>query len=562
MVTKSRRIDSQAQSIGEILRKPISYRVPVYQRDFAWGTEQIDALWEDIKLAIEQSTGDYFLGAIVLASTDSERSLEIVDGQQRLTVISLLFSLIQDYWRKKKDDNRALGIFRDFLGTEDRRTGAVRPKLSLNEVNDPVYQQHVISGKPISVSDRKLLPKSNQLLIGARDRLASHLNSWLSSRGDQDDLILDLDQFLDTKIHMIVIQVDDESDAFTLFETLNDRGLELAVSDLVKNYLFSLGRENLERFKKAWSDISLLLGGENLTQFLRHFWLARFGLVREKELYREMRREVKSPTKARAFIEDLRKAAELYSALMNPEHPFWTDFEPEARTHLEALNIFGVTQFRAVALAAMEYLPPPTVTKILHILMVVSFRYTMISGLGTGNLENIYSRTALAITKGKVKTPKEVFALLKTAYIDDSRFQQDFRERTYSKPNVARYVLALINDHIEQDPEKTVAERTGRITLEHIMPKTQGPAWKAAVEASENYDEFVERIGNLTLLEKGKNRGVSNSGFKEKKKKAFSSSTLALNKELCALPDWRSSDIASRSERLAKIAVQVWRLDY
>src|ERR1039457_3984868 len=117
-----RRIGSNAQSIGEVLRRPVSYIVPANQRDFAWTQEQVDALWQDIVRALEEGSSEYFLGAIVLApNKDNTDVLEIVDGQQRLAALSMMLSTIHQCWKDRNDDEQAAEIFRDYLGTKDRK---------------------------------------------------------------------------------------------------------------------------------------------------------------------------------------------------------------------------------------------------------------------------------------------------------------------------------------------------------------------------------------------------------------------------------------------------------
>lgn len=453
-------------------------------------------------------------------------------------------------------------MFRDFLGSEDRRTSELVAKLSLNETNDPVYQDLVLKGRKVSAPERKSWPLSNRLLDAAVSRIKTKVHDWVNEVGDPGARLLDLEEFVADNTNVILIEVGDESDAFVIFETLNDRGLELAVSDLVKNYLFSLAGPNIERFKKLWSEIALLVGSENLTPFLRHFWLSEHEIVRERELYRTLRNTVKNATASRELIDRLRKAADLYAALLNPEHPYWSDFSTEARTYLDALLLFKVTQFRPVALAAMATFGPNEVSKTLRALMVISFRYTVVSALGTGNLERIYADAALAIRNSQAKSPARLFAHLKQAYVPDDRFEEDFTSRSFSKAPIARYILAEVNDHLENDPEKMVAERTGRITLEHILPRNLNKEWKGAVPSDKNPEDYVDRIGNLTLLEKGRNKGISSKGFREKKTKAFNGSSLAINQELLKHATWTAKEIDARSRRLADIAKQIWRVDY
>lgn len=148
-VTSKRRIGSNAQSIGEVLRRPVSYVVPVNQRDFAWTQEEVDLLWQDLVSALEEGRGEYFLGAIVLApNKDNVQVLEIVDGQQRLAALSMMLAAIHRTWKARNDEEQAAEVFRDYLGSKDRKTREISPKLRLNENNDPVFQAIVLRGKP------------------------------------------------------------------------------------------------------------------------------------------------------------------------------------------------------------------------------------------------------------------------------------------------------------------------------------------------------------------------------------------------------------------------------
>jgi hypothetical protein len=562
MKQSTRRIDSNTHSVGELLRRPLFYTVPVYQRDFSWTSDETSMLWEDITSALFEERNEYFLGAIVLSPGRDERSREIVDGQQRLAVLAMIFASITEQWSSRDDEKRATGVQRDFLGSEDRRTGEIVAKLSLNETNNAIFQSLVLKHQSFTTQEKKSWPESNRLLDDAFSSIRQSIKDWASQFDNPESALLNLEEFLDTKTNLIVIEVDDEADAFIIFETLNDRGLDLAVSDLVKNYLFSLAESHIERFKKIWIEMSLLIGAENLTSFLRHFWLSEYELVRERDLYRELRKKVRQPAAARQFMERLRKVADLYAALTNPEHPYWTDFPVDARNSLEAVLLFKVTQFRPLMLAAMEVTDSRETAKILRSVAVISFRYTVVSALGTGNLEKIYSDAALSVRKGQHKSGKSVFNMLKGAYVDDRRFTENFATRPFTKAPITRYILAALNDSVEKDPERQVAEPTGRMTVEHIMPKNPGKEWRGAVPKDSEPGDFVDLIGNLTLLEKGRNRGIAAAGFREKKARALSQSSLALNKELCREDVWTSTEILARSSHLARLARQIWRIDY
>ncbi len=261
-------------------------------------------------------------------------------------------------------------------------------------------------------------------------------------------------------------------------------------------------------------------------------------------------------------MERLRKKAEYYAALMNPQHPYWTDFPPEVRDHLEALILFKVSQFRPVAISAMEQWDPDNVFKLLRMLSIVSFRYTVISSLGTGNLEKSYSDAALALHYQRATKIKDVYNYLKHVYVNDDRFVADFAQKDFTNARITRYILAEINDHLEKDPEHRVADESGRVTVEHILPKNPSKDWKGAIPAGDEFTNYVDLIGNLSLLEKGKNRGLANAAFIDKRDKGFKTSKLALNRYFDKKTSWTHVDIQERCANLAKTAKVVWRLDY
>ena len=560
-VTSKRRIGSNAQSIGEVLRRPVSYVVPVNQRDFAWTQEEVDLLWTDLVSALEEERGEYFLGAVVLApNKDNLQILEIVDGQQRLAALSMMLAAVHQSWKNRNDEEQAAEVFRDYLGSKDRKTREISPKLRLNETNDPVFQSIVLRGEIPAEAERKAWPKSNRLLCEAFELFRKHLDDWLKKNPDAAEALIDLEKYIASNANVIVIEVGDEYDAFVIFETLNDRGLELAVADLVKNYLFSLAGDRLDAFKKAWSEISLLVGSENLTPFLRHLWLSEYQFVRERDVYRDLRGKVKTKTVARQFVERLRKAADLYAALLNPEAPYWTDVPDDAREHLKALRLFRAAQFRPLALATMEGGTEEQVAQMLRVVSILTFRYTIVSGYNANQLERIYSDAAMAVRKNGKRNVKTVFDLVKGAYVDDLRFRENFTQAAFGKAELARYVLVKINDAMEKDG--ALGAREEAISLEHILPKNPGDEWDNAVPAGDDPNEWVEAIGNLTLLEKSVNRGLGSKDFATKKSKGYSVSKLALNAAVASKKVWTWKEIEERSAEMAKVANEVWKLAY
>lgn len=186
---------------------------------------------------------------------------------------------------------------------------------------------------------------------------------------------------------MILVSVGDEADAYLIFETLNDRGLELSISDLLKNYIFGRAGNRLDIVRKQWQEMAVILGTQDQTQFLRHYWLSKYGVVRERDLYREMKRQFASQSAVLRLMTELRDAADNYAAISSVDHPTWKEYGTSLRKDLEALQLFGLSQFRPLLLAALDALKEEEIPKLIHMIVVVSMRYSIIGSLGTGNIE-------------------------------------------------------------------------------------------------------------------------------------------------------------------------------
>lgn len=547
-----RKITAEAKPVGEVLR--VIHSVPANQRDFAWKPDdQIETLWTDLTTALSEGRDEYFLGAVVVRPTGLGAAYEIVDGQQRLTSLSMIFAAISAAWGA---DARGGEVKEEYLGSRDRRSRDVLPKLTLNETNNATYQAVVLNGTEAPASD--LRHKSNQLLKDGYERIRKRLDEWVATRPDVEDAKIDLEEFVAQSANLIVIEVGDESDAFVIFETLNDRGMDLAVSDLVKNYLFASAGSGptLATIKKSWSDIVQAVGSENLTAFLRHYWMSAHELLRERDLYRKLREVVKGPQKAKQFAIGLQQAADHYAALSDPSHPYWADFEGSPQNYVRLFKLLRTTQFRPLALAVMEGGTNKEVVGMLRLVWTISFRYVL-SGAGANELEKTYSDAALLVRKTDKRNFETVKGLLKNVTVPNDRFVADFEQYGFGKPDIARYVLGELNKAMETDKAVRVDEDA---SLEHIMPRKPSNDWTDLPPADE-LASWVERIGNLTVLEKSVNAKLGSKGFDKKKTLGFNKSKLAVNDAVKAEDRWTKAEIEARSKALAKLAPAVWKLE-
>ncbi|HQT83778.1 MULTISPECIES: DUF262 domain-containing protein [Acidiphilium] len=238
-------ISIQLDGISNIL-KTRRFSVPAYQRSYAWEIEHVESLLNDINDAINGKEKEYFLGSIVVTGP-IDRRYEVVDGQQRLTTVSLLISAIRDKFRDQRDVEAETSIRNDFLANVDRKTKEREPKLVLNEVDNEFYQEIIENKTNIDVG--RFQRQSHKRLIEASNRIRKYIDDITAVASDADEKLHSWLDYLESNLKVILVTAPDASNAFVIFETLNDRGLELAISDLLKNYLFHKSGDKMEEVK-------------------------------------------------------------------------------------------------------------------------------------------------------------------------------------------------------------------------------------------------------------------------------------------------------------------------
>jgi len=567
----------ELKSIEQLFTGDVRYAVPKYQRSFAWDTDEIEELWEDLFSAVSNSR-DYFLGTIVLHKKKSEPQ-EIIDGQQRLTCVSMIFSAIRNVFLAA-EDSRAEQLFHAFLGAKDfTRDAMLRPKLVLNHVNDEVYVQHIVNSHNLELIDTTLknknLHESNKLLLKAYRFFLSKITSTAASKGtESDDFIVPLIDTLRTAVRLITIPVTSEEDANLFFESLNARGKELAVSDLVKNRLYLESGDQVVRAQRLWENMETELARKPIPEFLRHFWIAKKIetkglLVREKQLYRMIAKDIRGrKTATLSLLTDLAASARDYAKIS--DYSLWPDddtYDVPFENVLNDLRLFRVTQCNPILLNAMQYFPAPKyVTETFRIVTNFSFRYFIIGNQSPGNLERVSNSIAFGIRTGEYATPRDVAEAFR-AINPDATFRSDFALATMSKARakLARYTLSKLTNFMSRQSSRAGGEQitnpdAKQVTLEHILPQSPGTAWRSAFSKGVDHADFVNRIGNLTLLKAKVNQDAANVSFSEKLRLALNDSTFAINRHFRSLTSWGEKEIERRQSEMAKVALEVWKL--
>ncbi|MDO8447085.1 MAG: DUF262 domain-containing HNH endonuclease family protein [Deltaproteobacteria bacterium] len=553
--------DTSSDTYRQLMGNGLRYEIPKFQRDYSWDTEHWDDLWQDIcSLNVDES--EHYMGYLVLQSSDN-KNFQIIDGQQRLTTMSILIlavlKSIQELADKgidaEQNVRRKDALMNSYIGYLDPVTLISKSKLKLNRNNDDYYRNYIV---PL-----QNLPLRN---INVSEKQMRSCFTWFYERIKKahvtgESLAGFVDSIVD-KLFFTVIKVSDELNAFKVFETLNARGVKLSSADLLKNYLFSVvdattpHKSELDEMEHLWSKVIGKLGSEKFPEFLRFYWNSLNRTVRKNDLFKAIRKDIKTKGDAFSLIRELNTSADVYMALQNPDDELWKG-KLEISSYLRELKLFQIKQPFSLLLATYSSLDESEFKKILRACSIISFRYNVIGGLNPNEQENTYNAVALSIRKNRQFNMND----LRDIYPDDERFETEFANKilknTPRNHKIAKYIFA----EIERYKYHTDIDLNSDLyTVEHILPENPGDAWNYLTE--DVIERCVYRLGNLTLLEKNINKDIGTYGF-EDKKAAYAKSSIQVTRSINEhYSEWTEETISKRQARLAVEAKSIWRLQF
>ena len=562
------------QTFRQLFGNGLTYRIPPFQRDYSWAVDEWDDLWQDI-LALFEEDGEpsHYMGYLVLQSSNNKQ-FDVIDGQQRLTTISILIlaslgylqDLINDDNDPDKNQQRKDNLRSSYIGYVDPVSLIAKSKLRLNRHNDRFYQTYLV---PLEQIPQRNLNSSEHLLrkafIWFKDKIKTHTKEGSEAIGER------VAQFVDSivdKLFFTVITVTDELNAFKVFETLNARGVRLSATDLLKNYLFSVvsatdaHEQELHALEERWQRIVGTLGSESFPEFLRAYWNSRNKIVRKSDLFKTIRKNISSSEEVFLLIRNLDQASSIYAALRNPSDSLWNNKE---RCVLQNLQMFNVRQPLALLLQVFEKFNEKHrdgVYQVLKAIEVLSFRYHVICNKQSHDLEGLYNAIACRIHSDELSNATNILENLKAIYPENIEFKAALREKelctTFARnKKIVRYILFKLEKFISKADYDF---ESAQYTIEHILPENPSENWISFQE--ENIDKFIFRLGNMTLLEARLNREIGNSEYSKKIAKYAQSCFKQTQAIAEHYDEWNEAKVQSRQKQMADKACQIWRIDF
>lgn len=563
---------TENNTFRKLIGNGLTYRIPRFQRDYSWTDDEWEDLWMDLQGTL-QVGGEpaHYMGYLVLQSAD-DKSFEVIDGQQRLTTVSIIVLAVLKNLQRLVDagndadanKRRMEQIRQTYIGYLDPVTLVARAKLSLNRNNNSYYHDYLV---PLGHLPQRGFRASEHLLRKAFEWFDKRVAEYLKkSTGHEGMRLAQLVEDLSDKLFFTVITVTDELNAYKVFETLNARGVRLSATDLLKNYLFSVLDRNgggetheheLRNLEDRWEAMVGRLGAESFPDFLRIHWNSRRNFARQAELFKTIRGQVKSREAVFLLLREMEQDLDAYLALSSPENSDWA---PEAKQHAATLKTFNVRQPYPLLLAAKRSFDAPDFSHLLRACVVISMRFNVICSHSTAEQERTYNAVAERIAKGEIPTLGAALGAMQSIYPADTAFRAAFAEKTVrttqSRNNrVVRYILCALEKQLSGADYNFASDG---FNIEHVLPQNPDAGWESF--SDEEADAMTYRLGNMTLMQAGANKDAGNAPYSAKHA-AYEQSTFRITRQLAAdHAEWTPERVAARQNSMATQATAIWRI--
>jgi len=560
-------LDTSNRTYRQLMGNGLIYTVPRFQRDYSWNTSEWDDLWRDIEVLFEEEgEEEHYMGYLVLQSKDS-KNFDVIDGQQRLATLSILvlavLGNIQELIKAGKDvernTQRVEQLRSSFIGYLDPVTLIPRSKLNLNRNNDSLYQRYLV---PILPAPKRNLKATEHFMRKAYEWFFDQIRSRFSVNASGENLAYFIDALSD-KLFFTVITVNNELNAYKVFETLNARGVKLSSTDLLKNYLFSVVHNNdsdereMNELDDRWERLVGLVGSGSLPDFLRSYWNSKNRFVRHSELFKRIRERISNKGEVFELIRDMERNADVFAALPNSEDVLWSS---EQSNYIKLLRMFNVRQLYPLLLAAYQNLDQQDFTTLLKSCVTISLRYNVIGNLAANEQERVYNRVSVGISKKELRKIQDILQSLHAVYVFDDKFRNDFADKTLRttqarNKRIVKYLLFEIERHVSGN---SYDFESASYSIEHIMPESLEEGWDHIEDR--DHEQFIYRLGNMTILNKAVNREIGNSQFDVKSKYYKESEFQITQRVSTENTNWTPERIRNHQEWLARQATAIWRI--
>lgn len=592
LINTSKFLEPTSLTLDDFLTENF-YLIPDYQRDYSWGEEEIKQLWEDFFdtsgrcFTLDghpiQNPVPHFIGAVVLQvfPPQEHKNPEVIDGQQRLVTITTLISVLLEFVSEITDEEDRENWKESLKGLLFiRKSGQKIPRLTL--ARDDQHYQALICNRT-KQSDREtyfstLSEKENSValrIIICSRIFHKFISDYVVELGvnAKDKRLIQLMRSILQLTVVLEMKVYEQGVAYEVFENLNSRGLELQQADLLKNRLYALAQQQGTKLAviSAWEKTVKAIEQQTmitLTEFFYFHLIAKHKDFRLSDLYKQVLDHLKKPgNNAKDYLEDVAKSAEHLQQMLEAGTSFSTEFARDITSIKDLIpNKYSLTLLIS---GASRFIPTSTeMAKVVKLTHHYVFRRFIVDGLSLAKYAAEISKFARGFASGEI-ADLSMLAYTLSAVSPKQSFEVKLNVFSADTNRLGFYIIEMIENHINKNAGTLVQRQNIMQHLEHIMPKKLTVSdWPHAFN-NPSHPLYVNRIGNLLVLEADKNQYIRNKSFAIKNsnlvKKDYQNSKLTLPATLVNYlkgGEWNFDSIEERQSVLVHTyANAVWSLD-
>ena len=584
-LTAQDRFKAESLSILELFQNS-TYEIPRFQRDYAWTKEQCESLWTDWKNLVDTNSTAHFLGPMVVVRIENQgKKFLVIDGQQRITTLQMIISLIRDRWVElnpgKKQTDMGPKPYEDICKSLIENGAPLYKKVfTPNFYIAETFMNYI--QRELDDVERKKFTDLKKLTEQERDHAEELFSAYRYFRDEIEglnfDQLLNYEQRLLNDFLVLRIDAVEIDNAFVLFDTLNNRGLDLTQGDLVKNYLFQQMGEvvasqvsnEVAKVLQDWDSIAEKVSLVKLDNFLRYFLIIKLNSKIQKEtIFKKIQSKYQGKQAVKQLIKELMDFSDLF-ALIEGNDKFSGIYKDELNAMFEDLGDLEQSTQAVFLLAALKrfnnYEKKEHYTKLsiaVRAAEILSFRF-LVCGRNAQDIENIWREGAivlLASSKSDQEALDQALEFLKGSLPSNEELKSELSNKVIRSSKFARYILRKI-ENARKAGNVWVLAGSSKLDVEHIAPKSPDGEhdWRFVMAGDLNYRSAIYLIGNQTLLSRGPNRKAKNAEF-EKKKKIYleeKEDLPTITQDILKNKKWNQAAVVKRSKDLAIESLNVW----
>ena len=559
----SKKISGAEYPLSKIFSSDFEYIIPSYQRPYAWTTDQADELFNDL-IAFSKAEQDegYFLGSIVLIKSENSAYSEVIDGQQRLTTLTILLSVLAC-----ANDGEDKDELRSYILEPGKKMEGIiaKPRLCLRERDQPFFFKYIqkLDLDGLTELDPLLLDNESQVNIKANaEHLAKSVERTLSTPEKLNEFVT----FLLTRSYLVAVSTASQESAFRVFSVMNSRGLDLQPTDIIKADIIGKLKSEADRriYNEKWEELEVELTRDGFRDLFTYIRMIYAKEKAKKILLEEFRAHVlpKNPNPETFIDEVLAPFAEALGDIRRAAY--------SATSHAENVN-FYIRWLQKIDNSdwippAMLYLKeqrnkPKRVAQFFKQLERLA-AFMHICGWNVNDRIEVYAKLINDIQSGGEPDDMEQFQFTDEEY---QNFRNTLDGNIYGLTARRRNYLILRLDSFISDGAATYDPTS--LTIEHVLPQTLPASgeWSSWWPDEAERSTWVHRLANLVPLNKKKNSSAQNYEFGPKCRIYFAGiknvSSYALTSQVMAKDKWTPNDVKARQRQLLEILYMNWAIE-